>query len=139
MAQAATYNMLSYQLQKQIINKEQDSLKIRSDRRIAVTMLSEARSLISLQKFPHHIQILSEAHKITNPYNVTLSEWNYNNGELEFSISSESGVDTRVLIAAFEDNQLFNSVSASTRGNRTIIKMNIEGLTQYMKIAENEF
>ena len=138
MAQTIAYNTLTYQLQKKITDKEQDSLGIRLDRRVAIKTLAEVNSLISLQKFPHQIQVLSEAHKITSPYSLSFSEWNYNSGALEFSINSESGVDTRVLIAAFENHSLFSSVRASTRGSRTIIKMNIQNLTQTMKI-KNEF
>lgn len=126
-AEWASYSAMTARLSNTIAALEQQSVPVRLDRTNALTSLEATEDLASLTPYPHQIEIFSRAHSLLQGYPITLANWDYDEGALEFGILSDTDIDARVFITAFEDDSLFSSVSASTVGRRLVMRMNVDG------------
>lgn len=120
-----TYSVLDTRLKSDIAIIEANSRTVRADRSRALSSLERAEDLIALNQYPHQIEILSRAHSLLQGYAVTLSNWDYDDGSLEFGLESEKDMDARVFISNFERDSLFTSVSSGTRGERLVLRMSV--------------
>jgi hypothetical protein len=91
---------------------------------------AQVEDYMALARFPHQVEIVSAAHAILKDHNITLSNWDYDDGVLEFGMTSEQDMDARIFISAFEDSAMFYQVSASTRGDRLLMRMNVAAARQ---------
>ncbi|MDG2243288.1 MAG: hypothetical protein P8L66_07305 [Rhodospirillaceae bacterium] len=126
----ASYSTMRVVTTREISVVEDESRATRSQRAQALSALETTEDLFSLQRYPHQIQIMSKTHSLLQGHSVTLSSWDYDDGMLEFGLESEQDIDTRVFITAFESDPLFSSVSAGTRGNRIVMRMNISTIAE---------
>ena len=124
-SQYVTYSIMSHNVQSQLSLIKEDTQKVRNQRRVALNDLSSVEKLLSLNQYPHQIEIISNIHSYLSPLEISLVTWDYSLGNLEFSFSSKGIIDTIPLIKKLEENNLFSNVSTSTRGNRQILKMKI--------------
>ena len=124
-AEWASYSIMSVGVGREIKAVEEESAAIRLQRAQALSALEMAEDLISLRRYPHQLEVLSKTHALLSPHSVTLSSWDYDDGLLEFGLESDEDIDTRVFISAFEEDPLFSSVSAGTRGSRIVMSMNL--------------
>ena len=122
-AQWLTYYVYNQAVNRSIASIEQTSLQVRQQRSEALFALSSVEDFQSLRRFPDQIEIVSAAHSIIRQFPVTLSNWDYDEGELEFGLESDENMDARVFITAFENAAMFSQVSASTRGERILLRM----------------
>lgn len=120
-----TYSAMTATNARTISSVEEESRPIRADRSMALTAIEMTEDLISLNPYPHHIEVIARTHDILRPFPITLANWDYDKGTLEFGILSEMDLDARVLITAFEDDDMFSSVSSSTIGQRLVLRMDI--------------
>ena len=125
-SQYVTYSIMSHNIQSQLSLIKEDTQNIRIQRRNAISNLSSIEQLISLNNHPHQIEILSSIHSQISPLGLSLITWDYAPGKLEFSFESNDKVNSISLIKDLEKDYLFHNVSASTRGTRQILKMNIK-------------
>lgn len=125
LAQTTTYMAQNWLINKEIAAIEGASQSIRASRLNALIALEAAEDISSLHKYPHQIEILARAHSLLYEHGVTLLSWEYDSGDLEFGLDLSSELDPRVFIKAFENDNLFSNVSASTRGQTLIVKMKI--------------
>lgn len=128
--EALSYSVLAARNGQSIKQIEEDTRPIRLDRTRALTALDTVEDLISLNPYPHQIEILARAHNLLRPHTITLANWDYDEGALEFGILSDSDMDPRVFITAFEEDPMFSEVSASTSGQRLVLRMSIESDTK---------
>lgn len=124
-SQWLTYSVLVAADTRTIATIEEKSRPVRADRMRALTALEEAEDIVSLNPYPHQIEIMSRAHNILSPFPVTLANWDYDEGTLEFGILSDADMDARVVITAFEEDAMFSSVSSSTVGQRLVMRMDV--------------
>ena len=123
-----SYSAMVLAVERDIASVEEESRAIRIERADALSALETAEDLLSLHRYPHQLEILSKAHSLLRQHPVTLTNWDYDDGLLEFGLESDSDMDARVFILAFEEDPLFSSVSAATRGNRLVMRMDIAAL-----------
>ena len=124
-AEYLTYSLKSWDVKQEIEAIEEESREIRYDRMRALSALETAEDLVSLRKHPHQIEIMSRAHNLLTGYGAILTTWDYDKGVLEFGLESGREIDSRVFISSFENDALFSSVSASTRSESLIMRMNV--------------
>jgi len=124
-AEWASYSVMRSGVTREITLVAEESRAIRGQRAQALSALETTEDLFALRRYPHQIQIMSKTHALLRGHSVTLSSWDYNDGVLEFGLDSEQDIDTRVFITAFENDPLFSSVSAGTRGSRIVMRMSI--------------
>ena len=124
--QYVTYKAITINTQNGLSLIKEDTQNIRIQRRNAISNLSSIEKLISLNNLPHQIEILSSIHSQISPLGLSLITWDYAPGKLEFSFESNDKVNSISLIKDLEKDYLFYNVSASTRGTRQILKMNIK-------------
>ncbi len=129
LAQITTYMVQNWLINKEIAAIEGTSQSIRASRLNALMALETAEDISSLHKYPHQIEILARAHSLLYEYGVTLLSWEYDSGDLEFGLDLTSDLDPRIFIKAFEDDNLFSNVSASTSGQTLIVRMKIASST----------
>lgn len=120
-----TYSALDIRIKREIAAIETNSRTVRADRSRALSGLERAEDLIALNRYPHQLEILSRAHNLLQGHAVTLSNWDYDDGSLEFGLESKEDMDARVFISDFEKDPLFTSVSSGTRGDRLTLKMSV--------------
>jgi hypothetical protein len=130
LAQTTTYKVQNWVISKEIAAIEGTSQSIRASRLDALIALETAEDISSLDKYPHQIEVLSRAHNLLYEHGVTLLSWEYDSGDLEFGLDLSSDLDPRIFIKAFEDDDLFSNVSASTRGQTLIVRMKISSSTE---------
>lgn len=121
-----TYTVMAASNTQTIAAVEAESRPLRADRSRALSALESAEDLVSLNPYPHQIEVLSRAHNILQPFTVTLANWDYDEGALEFGILSDGDMDARLLISAFEEDPLFSSVSSGTVGQRLVMRMDVK-------------
>ena len=126
LTQYVTYKVMTITTQNELSLIKEDTQNIRIQRRNAISNLSSIEQLISLNNHPHQIEILSSIHSQISPLGLSLITWDYAPGKLEFSFESNDKVNSISLIKDLEKDYLFHNVSASTRGTRQILKMNIK-------------
>lgn len=124
-AQWATFSVMTSRAAQTIEAIEEETRSVREDRSRALSALETAEDLVSLDPFPRQIEIVSRAHHLLSPHTVTLASWDYDEGILEFGLLSETDIDSRVFITAFENDAMFSGVSASTVGQRLVLRMNV--------------
>ena len=124
-AQWLTYSTLDIGINREIVAIETNSRTVRADRSSALSSLERAEDLIALNRYPHQLEILSRAHSLLQGHPVTISNWDYDDGSLEFGLESKRDMDARVFISDFERDPLFTSVSSGTRGERLVLRMNV--------------
>jgi hypothetical protein len=120
-----TYAALDIRIKREITIIEANSRTVRADRSRALSSLERAEDLIALNRYPHQLEILSRAHSLLQGHAVTLSNWDYDDGLLEFGLESKQDMDARVFISDFERDPLFTSVSSGTRGERLTLRMSV--------------
>ncbi len=124
-AQWMTYAIAGQAVERSIVAIEETSQTVRQKRSAALSALDRVEDFQSLKRYPAQIEIVSAAHDILRRFPVTLSNWDYDDGELQFGLESDEDMDARIFISAFEDADLFRQVSASTRGDRLLLRMNV--------------
>ena len=124
-----TYSILSANTSDQVRNIENEGQSLRMERSRALDYLDISEDLISLRQFPHQIEIISRTHSLLSGHEVEISGWDYDEGILEFGLVSESDMDATVYIPIFEGDEMFSRVSATTRGARLVMRMNVVATT----------
>lgn len=127
-AEWASYAIIDIGVKRETAIVEEESRAVRLQRAQALSALEVAEDLISLRRYPHQLTVLSKTHALLRPHSITLSNWDYDDGTLEFGLESDEDIDARIFISAFEEDPLFSSVSASTRGARVVMRMNLAEL-----------
>ena len=127
-----TYGILNRGLSASISEIEASGKSVRTERSRAISALEYAESLSSLRRYPRQIEIISRAHSLLVPFSIQVSGWDYDEGILEFGLKSESDMNATLYIPTFENDPMFSRVSASTRGTRLVMRMNVS----LMKDAE---
>jgi hypothetical protein len=130
LAQWVTYGIAHEAVQQRLATIEETSIQVRQQRAAALSALDRVEDYMALARFPHQVEIVSAAHAILKDHNITLSNWDYDDGVLEFGMTSEQDMDARIFISAFEDSAMFYQVSASTRGDRLLMRMNVAAARQ---------
>lgn len=124
-AEWATFSVMTARTATTIETIEEETRSVREDRSRALSALETAEDLVSLDPFPRQIEIVSRAHHLLSPHTVTLANWDYDEGILEFGVLSDTDIDSRVFITAFENDPMFSDVGASTVGQRLVLRMNV--------------
>lgn len=128
-SQWLTYVIAGQSVQRSIAAIEETSLQSRQQRSAALSALDAVEDYLSLKRHPDQIEIMSAAHNILRRFPVILSNWDYDDGDLQFGLESEENMDSRAFISAFEESAMFSQVSASTRGERLILRMRVAPLS----------
>ena len=112
-------------IQQDVIGLERLGQTTREERNHALSSLEVTEDLLSLRKYPHHIEIVSRSHNLLTAFAVTISGWDFDQGILEFGLESETDMDATLFIPIFENDIMFDRVSASTLGARLMMRMNV--------------
>ena len=99
---------------------------VRIERSAALTDLDSIEAYLSLKSFPPQIEILTHASTILGGRNLTISEWVYDNGNLELTLESLAPLDSTFYIEAFEKDDLFSSVSGSSGVQQKTLRLNMQ-------------
>lgn len=117
--------LLNASMRTEISTLEKGSQSVRNNRARAISALEYAESLAALEKYPGQIEIISRTHSLLLPFDLEISGWDYADGILEFGLKSETAMNGTLYIPPFENDPMFSRVSASTRGQRLIMRMNV--------------
>ena len=117
--------LLNASMKTEISTLEKGSQSVRNNRARAISALEHAESLAALEKFPRQIEIISRTHNLLLPFDLQISGWDYADGILEFGLKSETTMNGTLYIPPFENDPMFSRVSASTRGQRLVMRMDV--------------
>lgn len=119
------FSLLNSSMESETTELELGSKSVRNERRRAIESLEYAESLASLSTYPRQIEIISRAHTLLQPFDIQISGWDYDEGILEFGLKSENAMNATLYIPPFEEDPMFSRVSASTRGQRLVMRMDV--------------
>lgn len=86
------------------------------DRAAAENSLQMARALVELDPYPNPLEILARVAEKLPSNGSRLGDWNYQTGDLQFTISAPQSLDTSFYVRTYQNTKGFTDVSAD-RGN----------------------
>ncbi len=103
---------------------------VRIERSAALSDLDVIEAYLSLKPYPPQIEVLTHASTILGGRNLTISEWLYDNGNLDLTLESPDPLDSTFYIEAFEKDDLFSSVSGASGVQQRTLRLNMQVATQ---------
>jgi hypothetical protein len=86
---------------------------VRMDQSEAVRNLAAIQKYLALEPFPSQFEIFAAAARLLRNRQVSMSDWTYDNGNLEFAIKSNGQLDATYYIEVFEKDPIFTDVTAT--------------------------
>ena len=103
---------------------------VRIERSAALSDLDVIEAYLSLKPFPPQIEVLAHASTILGGRNLTISEWLYDNGNLDLTLESVAPLDSTFYIEAFEKDDLFSGVNGSSGVQQKTLRLNMQVAAQ---------
>ncbi len=99
------------------------SQAIRADRAAAMTDRDTIDSFMSLEPYPSQFVVVSTAMNLIADKKVSLLEWTYDNGALEFILRGADPLDASAFIEMFERSGMFVEVSGTLTNQERELRM----------------
>lgn len=103
---------------------------VRVSRSNALINLDNIESYLSLELFPPQYEVISTASNILQGRDLVISEWVYDNGNLELAIESTGPLDSTFFIEAFEGSSQFSNVSGTSGVQQNSLRLSMQVTAQ---------
>ncbi len=130
LAEAAVFTVATMRAEAALAGMNASSQAIRADRAGALSNLDNIESYLSLEHFPPQFELFSATANLLRDSKVTLSEWNYDSGQLEIALQADRPLEASSFIQMFEQDGHFSEVGG-TMGNQERelrLKMRVDSL-----------
>jgi hypothetical protein len=101
----------------------ESSRGVRSDRSAALADREAIDAYFALEPYPPQFELVNKAMHLIADKNVSISDWTYDNGNLEVTLRSGEQLDAAAFIELFERSGLFSDVSATFAGQERELRM----------------
>ncbi len=131
LTQAAVLSISTWQAKSTIAGMSAANQSVRTDRTGALTNLDTADSYLSLDNMPPQFELLGVAAALIKDRRVNISDWTFDNGNLDVVLQAQAPMEAPFFIEAFERDDHFSNVTA-TLGNQEKelhLKMQVEPKT----------
>jgi hypothetical protein len=95
----------------------------RSDARAALDAVTR---LAALSPYPSQLDLFTRVTGILPRNGTKVTDWSYQSGQLEFTVSAPSGIDAPAYVKAFQNVPGFANVSADHAGSDKVLKIKLK-------------
>lgn len=99
---------------------------VRNDRAAALADLDAVDAYLALETYPSQFEVLSRAVQLLREKNVSISEWTYDNGNLDMTVRSPASLDASTFIEMFEKTAPFSNASATTSDQARELRLKVQ-------------
>jgi len=117
LAQAAVLSVATARAENELAGMNASSQAIRTERTGAIGNLDGIDAYLSLERFPPQFELFAAAGSLLRDGKATLSEWNYDSGQLEIALQADQSLEAATYIQMFEQDSHFSEVTG-TVGNQ---------------------
>ena len=130
LGQSTTNYLAASSIESELTAATHDALPRAGERNEALTTLDAVRRLKALAPYPSQLELWSKVSNVLPRNGTKVTDWNYQSGQLEFTVSAPTGVDAPAYIKAFQAVPGFGSVSADHAGNDKVLKIKLKVAAQ---------
>ena len=117
LAEAAILSGGTIRAEKVLASMNASSQAIRAERAGAIGNLDNIDAYLSLERLPPQFELFTAAGNLLRDSKATLSEWNYDSGQLEIVLQADHALEAATFIQMFEQDSHFSEVTG-TVGNQ---------------------
>lgn len=117
LAEAAVLSVGTLRAENALAGMNASSQAIRAERTNAIGNLESIESYLSLERLPPQFELFSAAGNLLRDSKATLSDWNYDSGQLEVVLQADHPLEAATFIQMFEQDSHFSEVTG-TVGNQ---------------------
>jgi hypothetical protein len=103
-----------------------ESAVVRNQRQSTLANLDEIDDLLALEPFPPEADLMMRAAALVHAQHGQILDWTFDNGSLDFSMRSDKDPDVTKLIEVFEQDDLFERVSAKTLPQERTLRLTMK-------------
>ena len=114
LTEAAVLSVATLRAESAIAGMSAANQSVRTDRTGALTNLDAADSYLSLENMPSQFELIGAAADLIKGRRVNISDWSFDNGNLEIVLQADRAMEAPFFIEAFEKDPRFSGVTSST-------------------------
>lgn len=99
---------------------------IRADRTVAFTNLETVESYLGLETYPAQFRTMKVVTDLLRDSKVTLSEWNYDSGNLQIVIQADRTLEAPFFIEIFEKSEHFSNVTGTVGNQQKELRLGMQ-------------
>jgi hypothetical protein len=126
LGQSATNTLEVGSMESDLAAATHAALPRAGERNEALTALDSVRRLRALAPYPSQLELWGKVSDVLPRNGTKVTDWNYQPGQLEFTVSAPSGVDAPAYIKAFQAIPGFGSVSADHVGGDKVLRVKLK-------------
>jgi hypothetical protein len=120
-AALARLSLKTAEAQARLTELGREAAPILSARGAALAALDCVRALLQLDPYPSQISLLAKVGAQLPPNGTALGDWSFQNGEVRFTLTHPSQLDSLEYVRRFEALQLFERVRAEPQGDGRLL------------------
>ncbi|TAK99891.1 MAG: hypothetical protein EPO08_15210 [Rhodospirillaceae bacterium] len=124
--EASVLGIAETRLNVAMANLSQANQSIRMERSDALADLGTIQRYLTLEPYPPQFQVMATAAGLLRDKKLSISEWSYDSGNLEFVIHGDNPLDATFYIEAFEGNPTFANVSATSENQEHDLRLRMQ-------------
>lgn len=131
LSEAAVLSVATLRAESAIAGMSAANQSVRTDRTAALTNLDAADSYLSLENTPSQFELIGAAADLIKGRRVNISDWSFDNGNLEIVLQADRPMEAPFFIEAFEKDPRFSGVTSSTANQEKELhlKMQVDAKT----------
>jgi hypothetical protein len=130
LGQSVTNQVAVASMEADLQTATHDALPRAGERNEALTALDAVRRLKALTPYPGQIELWAKVAGVLPRNGTKVTDWIYQGGQLEFTVSAPTGVDAPNYIKAFQAVPGFSGVSADHAGSDKVLKIKLKVAAQ---------
>jgi hypothetical protein len=130
LGQAVLISVATAQNDAEMAKMAETNQAVRIDRSAALSNLDSVESYLSLELFPPQYEIIASASNVLANRDLVISEWSYDNGNLELTLDSSAPLDSTFYIEAFEKSGRFTNVSGTSGVQQRSLRLSMQVVAQ---------
>jgi hypothetical protein len=103
---------------------------VRVSRNVALNNLDSVESFLSLETFPPQYEVVASASTSLRNRNLTITEWVYDNGNLDIVVESANPLDPTFYIETFEKSDRFSNASGTSGARQNSLRLSMQVVAQ---------
>lgn len=120
-AALARLSLKTAEAQARLVELGREAAPILNARGAALAALDCVRALLQLDPYPSQISLLAKVGAQLPPNGTALGDWSFQNGEVRFTLTHPSQLDSLEYVRRFEALQLFERVRAEPQGDGRVL------------------
>jgi hypothetical protein len=126
LTEAAVLSVSTLRAESAISGMSAANQSVRTDRTSALTNLDAADSYLSLENMPSQFELIAAAADLIKDRRVNISDWIFDNGNLELVLQADRAMEAPFFIEAFEKDPHFSGVTSTTANQEKELRLKMQ-------------